>query len=53
MKVDDLDKNLVNDIIRRIAISYPFSTEDVYSAFYSLKSFDATIRLCESTVWSS
>lgn len=50
MNIDSIDKNLTNDILQRIAISYPFTFEEVRIGFEFVKSFDATIKLCEAAV---
>lgn len=50
MNLDNIDKNLTNDILQKIAISYPFTFEEIRICFEFVKSFDATIKLCEATV---
>lgn len=50
MKIDDLDRDMINKILQEIAIHYPFSFNDIRSIFEYTKSFDATIQGCESAV---
>ena len=45
-----MDNQLEDQILKEIAMRFPYSLEDVRSVYYATGSIDATIKACETAV---